>query len=88
MRLRQQLDPDGQSEPETLLLRSLQHTGFDPEPGKRTIRLTACPLLSVARRHSAVVCGVHQGLIDGVLGGPGARLEPFAEPRACLVRLT
>jgi predicted ArsR family transcriptional regulator len=69
------------------LVLALEHTGFQPEADADTIRLRHCPLLDAARQHPDVVCAVHLGLIEGVLGEGGAELVPFAEPGACLVRL-
>lgn len=56
------------------------------------VRLTRCPLLEVARRHTDVVCSVHAGLAAGALEQSGDThtevvLEPFAEPGACLLHL-
>ncbi|MDP9883502.1 putative ArsR family transcriptional regulator [Sinomonas atrocyanea] len=56
------------------------------------VRLVACPLLAAARDEPRVVCSVHAGLVDEsllLLGQPGlrARLEPFAEPGACLLTI-
>ncbi len=61
------------------------------EPAE-TVRLTRCPLLEVARRHTDVVCSVHAGLAAGALAESGdttteVTLEPFAEPGACLLHL-
>lgn len=57
------------------------------------IRLTGCPLRELARTHSEVVCGVHQGLLREVLDRNGggdvvdARLEPFVGPELCVVHI-
>ena len=59
--------------------------GFTPEEQDDGIALRTCPLLASARQRPAVVCGIHQGLIDAV--SPEAwSLEPFALPGACLLR--
>jgi predicted ArsR family transcriptional regulator len=60
--------------------------------GEETVRLVACPLLSAARDQPGVVCSVHAGLVGEslrLLGHPGlsSRLEPFAEPGACLLTI-
>jgi predicted ArsR family transcriptional regulator len=68
---------------------------------ERTIRLHACPVRDLARSHPEVVCGVHLGLLQGMLtdtpGGTGhrkaaprlsARLTPFVEPELCVARLS
>lgn len=68
---------------------------------QRLIRLHACPVRDLARARSEVVCGVHLGLLQGLLtqtvaeGGRrktarpamSAHLEPFVEPELCLARL-
>ena len=68
--------------------------GFTTEelPRSHGLRLVRCPLLGVADRHGAVVCGFHHGLLQAVGAAAGAdpdsiHLEPFAEPGACLVRI-
>jgi len=67
----------------------LDRLGFEPEPGADEIRLRACPFREAAREHPDVVCAVHRGLVDELLGGavPNARLLPFVEPELCLVTL-
>lgn len=52
------------------------------------VRLTRCPLLEAAYRHTEVVCAVHVGIVRGVLQEDGAdpegtQLFPFSEPHAC-----
>ena len=68
---------------------------------ERIIRLHACPVRELARAHREVGCGVHLGLLQGlvadsVAGGDhgdtqrptlSAHLEPFVEPELCLARL-
>lgn len=67
---------------------------------ERIIRLHACPVRDLARAHPEVVCGVHLGLLQGLLTQPAAVgdrrktspamsavLEPFVEPELCLARL-
>ena len=56
------------------------------------IRLRHCPFLELAEGYDQVVCAIHLGLMQGALTGLGApvtatRLEPFAEPGACLAHL-
>ncbi len=72
----------------------LDDLGFAPEPTARNTkaRLTRCPLLEAAHQFPDIVCGVHLGLVQGGLDAYGAepdeaRLEPFAEPGACLLQL-
>jgi len=79
----------------------LAREGFAPDRGAVgsnpveavTLRLRACPYLPLAAGQLSVVCGVHLGFVEGALRGLGAAdtavsLEPFAEPNACLARLT
>lgn len=68
---------------------------------ERVIRLHACPVRDLARAHPEVGCGVHLGLLQGLLdqaaaagGHPdkegatlSAMLEPFVEPELCIARL-
>lgn len=86
-RLREQVAPDEATPPRERVLLALEHTGFSPEADGDTVRLHACPLLEAATAHPAVVCAAHLGLIEGVMGVPGARLRPFAEPGMCVVNL-
>ena len=76
----------------------LEEWGYQPtiatEEGGRTARveLTDCPFLDLARTNTAVVCGVHQGLISEAMrqfGEPDAdvRLEPFVGPSRCLAHI-
>lgn len=77
----------------------LQEWGYTPDlrtsDGGRTaeIRLAHCPFLELARDNTAVVCGIHRGLIAGSLeqlGETAARvsLEPFVDPTTCLARVS
>jgi predicted ArsR family transcriptional regulator len=83
----------------TRLTALLDELGFepDPEPGPdgaapAVIRLRHCPFLELAEGYEQLVCRVHLGLMQGALAElrtsvTAARLEPFAEPGACLTRL-
>lgn len=56
------------------------------------IELHRCPFAQVAEAHSQVVCGVHLGLMQGLLDDVAApvraaRLEPFVAPGLCLAHL-
>ncbi|WP_006240964.1 helix-turn-helix transcriptional regulator [Mycolicibacterium tusciae] len=69
---------------------------------ERVIRLRGCPVRDFARAHPEVGCGIHLGLLQGLLdhaaaagGKPDARnqglstrLDPFVEPELCIARLT
>jgi predicted ArsR family transcriptional regulator len=72
----------------------LETWGYTPNvatsEGGRTCRvdLLRCPFLELARSNPAVVCGVHRGLITGVMLQLGESetaisLEPFVEPELC-----
>lgn len=79
------------------LVQVLQRIGFAPQPvdddAGPQIRLRHCPFLEVADAHREVVCSLHLGLMQGVVAELRApidvdRLEPFAEPSACIAYLT
>ncbi|ODU01429.1 MAG: hypothetical protein ABS81_20690 [Pseudonocardia sp. SCN 72-86] len=66
--------------------------GFEPDVDGRRIRLHACPYREVAVDHPDVVCGLHLGLLRGLLddcGAPvqAADLHPFVEPGLCIALL-
>lgn len=72
----------------------LARLGFDPGSDTRAtrVRLRRCPLLDVARAQPDIVCPLHLGLVRGALAELGGdvgrtRLQPFAEPGACLLHL-
>lgn len=75
----------------------LDELGFAPEghidADAGMLHLTRCPLLRAAEEEPAIVCNVHLGLVVGALEqyrapDPDAELFPFAEPGACLLRLS
>ncbi|MDX3275819.1 MULTISPECIES: helix-turn-helix transcriptional regulator [Streptomyces] len=75
----------------------LDDLGFDPQIGDDgevpgPVRLRHCPFLELAEEYGTIVCPLHLGLMQGALGELRApveatRLEPFAEPDACLAHL-
>ncbi len=70
----------------------LDDLDFAPRPGGDLIRLRHCPFLVLAEEYGPLVCDVHLGLMQGALKELDApveadRLEPFAEPGACLAHL-
>lgn len=83
--------PDSPEAARDEVVQLLGELGFAPESSAKLpaeIRLTRCPLLEAAHRHPDVVCGVHLGIVRGVLSELGADptgsvLVPFAEPGAC-----
>jgi predicted ArsR family transcriptional regulator len=83
------------SEPRRRVVALLADLGFAPEAEdeRSDVLLTRCPLLEAASRHTDVVCGVHLGIVRGALaefgaGSIGSDLVPFAEPGACVLRLS
>lgn len=56
---------------------------------ERVIRLHACPIRELARSHPEVGCGLHRGVLAGLLRDTtmSAELEPFVEPELCLARV-
>jgi predicted ArsR family transcriptional regulator len=73
----------------------LDDLGFRPEPptSRATqIRIRHCPFQEVVKTHGSVICALHKGLMQGVLGTLNApvtvtSLEPFVEPDLCVARL-
>jgi predicted ArsR family transcriptional regulator len=70
----------------------LVRLGFAPVRDGETTRLTRCPLLGAAAEEPTVICGVHQGLVEGMVAAAGGAPEdvellPFAEPGCCLLRM-
>lgn len=60
---------------------------------ERTIRLYSCPVRDLAQSHPEVSCGMHLGLLRGLLGtGAGgaalrAELDPLVEPDLCIAKV-
>lgn len=68
----------------------LADTGYLPRRTDDAISLANCPFDVLARRHTALVCGLNRTFVQGVCDGLGAEdltacLEP--EPGACCVRV-
>lgn len=69
--------------------------GFDPRPadesGQVRIDLRRCPFLDLVAEHPDTMCGLHLGVVEGILAARGstatAALEPFGAPDACVLRL-
>lgn len=69
----------------------LDELGFEPEAGSTggQILLHHCPFREAALEHPDVVCGIHLGLMQGVVNELAngtievERLEPFVEPNLC-----
>jgi predicted ArsR family transcriptional regulator len=92
--------------PAEMITQIFDRMGFGPELApavdhpegrrERTIRLYGCPVRDLARSHPEVSCGMHLGLLRGLLGtetdtGGGAtlhaELNPFVEPELCIARV-
>lgn len=76
---------------------ALEALGFEPErepvEGGARYVLTHCPYAEAVKENPAVICTLHRGTIDGILGqlAPGARVTAF-EPRdpavaGCVVQI-
>jgi predicted ArsR family transcriptional regulator len=79
------------------VIRLHEEYGFRPElrqaKSGQELVLKHCPFQEVATSYQAVICPIHLGLIRGALAELGTgieadRLEPFAEPGACVGHLT
>ena len=79
------------------LVRLHEQFGFRPElrptQNGQDLLLKRCPFQEEATTYQAVICPAHLGLIKGALaehatGIEADRLEPFAEPGACISHLT
>ncbi|MGL3149992.1 helix-turn-helix transcriptional regulator [Microbacterium sp. A82] len=74
-----------------LVVDVMREQGFGPEDDGAIVRLHTCPLLAAAAGNTAVVCAVHEGMVEGIARANGADLEssltPFADDGACVLRL-
>lgn len=68
-----------------VLQEAMAEAGFDPRFHRRSGRTVAislrnCPFRDLLEEHRELVCAVHRGLVDGMLGGltPPLRLTEFA----------
>jgi predicted ArsR family transcriptional regulator len=87
----------GDDDPVEAVVEVLDRLGFGPrrqpaEAGSAVVHLLTCPFLELVGRNPDAMCGLHLGVIRGVLehrGAPTDRavLEPFGAPGACVVRL-
>jgi predicted ArsR family transcriptional regulator len=76
--------------PRDAALRVLEEHGFEPRVEDDDVALANCPFHALAQQHTALVCGMNLGLLEGLLDGlPGTRLVARLEPAvgACCVRM-
>ena len=74
----------------------LRELGFDPlqrpDATTRKVRelsLNACPVVTESNKRPApVICALHEGFLDGRLGGVKVQLRPHDRPGECGARLT
>lgn len=85
------------TEPVEAVVGVLDGLGFSPrrrsrDDGTDEVHLHTCPFLELVGRNPDAMCGLHLGVVRGILerdGVPGDSvvLEPFGAPDACVVRL-
>lgn len=84
----------GKEESIELLVDLLDDLGFAPERrGDEQVGLRHCPFLELAETRKAVICPIHQGLMQGALETWQApvtvdQLDAFVEPDLCLAHLS
>jgi predicted ArsR family transcriptional regulator len=78
-----------------VLVRELDRVGFAPRPADhgRTVDLDNCPFLDAVHTHGRIVCDLHLGFVEGMLGRLGSQaatveLVPFVRPGQCRLSLT
>jgi predicted ArsR family transcriptional regulator len=76
----------------TEVVRVLDQHGFEPRAEGLQVTMERSPFADLARESPEVVCGIHRGLVEGVLAEAGStlvveRLEVFPRPGVCVLRL-
>jgi predicted ArsR family transcriptional regulator len=66
--------------------------GFEPEADGLDVRMRRCPFADVAHESPEVVCGLHRGLVEGVLDAVDSALRVdelriLPSPGLCVLRL-
>ncbi|MFD0521454.1 helix-turn-helix transcriptional regulator [Paractinoplanes durhamensis] len=81
------------AEPVETAITVLDGLGFGPRAaGPAEVHLHTCPFLDLVGQNPDAMCGLHAGVVRGVLESRGIKsedtvLEPFGAPHACVVRL-
>jgi predicted ArsR family transcriptional regulator len=78
-----------------VLVARLDALGFDPaavdDDGEATVAFTHCPFRDLAEHHPDVVCGLHRGLVEGIVetvgGARVATFHPLTDRTPCQVEL-
>ncbi len=76
-----------------ILQEAMARVGFDPRfrrrtPGTIEVTMRTCPFRDLVEDHRDLVCAVHRGLVEGMLGGLKpplalAEFQPLAERGVC-----
>jgi predicted ArsR family transcriptional regulator len=69
----------------------LRSQGFEPQAGEGGIVLSNCPFDALARKHTALVCGLNQAYVQGVADGLASDVTACLEPepgRCCVTART
>jgi predicted ArsR family transcriptional regulator len=74
------------------LVHVLEEHGLEPQAQGLDVTMTRCPFADLARESPEVVCGIHRGLVEGVLEEAGSalaveRLDVFPRPGVCVLGL-
>ena len=74
------------------LARVLGEHGFEPLVDGLDVTMRRCPFADVARESPAVVCGIHRGLVEGMLEEASSTLtvrdlQVFPRPGVCVLHL-
>lgn len=89
----------GHDDPADTVIAVLDGLGFSPrrQPAESgatevEVHLLTCPFLELVGQNPDAMCGLHAGLVQGVLETRGAAgeesaLKPFGAPHACVVRV-
>ena len=93
-RLREQRDPQSSDQPVERLVNAMDALGYQPQRDRSDdarVVLRPCPFLNLAGDDPDVICRLHVGLANGLLGPDQpwrvTDIEPFATPTTCVLRL-